>query len=280
MICLPPHSTHFLQPLDRSFFRPLITYFDQACKTFLSNHPGRAITKLQFGALLNKAWGKAASAENAMNGFRVCGLYPIDKQAIPDYAYTPAEVLDMTIQSAETVDEPCTSTPVRARVPLTEHAYILPSTSAQCRPEPVAMRRFDARRQEETETLAEYEQSLRTRYREAWPNATSEQKDLLLKRKSEEGLASPDMAQYLRLHAKDDDFSATVLKARHFADVAGAGRQKKVVRILETPTSDTHQVSMVNHPPPAGLDTLSGRIQTGHVQGFTASAKSHLYGKG
>lgn len=138
MICLPPHSTHFLQPLDRSFFRPLITYFDQACKTFLSNHPGRAITKLQFGALLYKAWEEAASAENAMNGFRVCGLYPIDKQAIPDYAYTPAEVSDMTIQSAETVDEPCTSTSVRARVPLTEHADILPSTSAQCRPEPVA----------------------------------------------------------------------------------------------------------------------------------------------
>jgi len=69
-----------------------------------------------------------------------------------------------------------------------------------------------------------------------------------LKRKFEEGLASPDMAQYLRLHAKDDDFSATVLKARHFADVAGTGRQKKVVRILETPTSDTHQVSIVNHP--------------------------------
>jgi len=112
-----------------------------------------------------------------------------------------------------------------------------------------AMRHFDARRQEETETLAEFEQSLRTLYREAWPNATSEQKDLVLKRKFEEDLASRDMAQYLRLHAKDDDFSATVLKARHFSDVAGTGRQKKVVRILETPASDTHQVSMVNHPP-------------------------------
>ena len=34
MVCLPPHTTHFLQPLDRSFFCQLKTYFDQACKSF------------------------------------------------------------------------------------------------------------------------------------------------------------------------------------------------------------------------------------------------------
>lgn len=141
MICLPPHTTHFIQPLDRSFFRPLKTYFDQACKTFQSNHPGRAITKLQFGTLLSKAWGKAASAENAMNGFRVCGLYPIDRQAIPDYAFAPAEVSETTIQSgvAESVD---TSTPVRAPESSstehadTHHADAHPSTPAQSEPVP------------------------------------------------------------------------------------------------------------------------------------------------
>lgn len=141
MICLPPHTTHFIQPLDRSFFRPLKTYFDQACKTFQSNHPGRAITKLQFGTLLSKAWGKAASAENAMNGFRVCGLYPIDRQAIPDYAFAPAEVSETTIQSgvAESVD---TSTPVRAPESSstehadTHHADTHPSTPAQSEPVP------------------------------------------------------------------------------------------------------------------------------------------------
>jgi len=36
-----------------------------------------------------------------------------------------------------------------------------------------AKRRFEARRQADFETIAEYEQALRTLYREAWPGATT-----------------------------------------------------------------------------------------------------------
>ena len=63
LICLPPHTTHYLQPLDRSFFKPLKVYYDQACRSFISNHPGRSIKKLQFSTLLSQAWGKAATIE-------------------------------------------------------------------------------------------------------------------------------------------------------------------------------------------------------------------------
>ena len=35
-----------------------------------------------------------------------------------------------------------------------------------------AMRRFDSRRQEDSETIPDFEQALRTLYREAWPTAT------------------------------------------------------------------------------------------------------------
>ena len=30
MLCLPPHTTHQIQPLDRTLFKPLQTYYDQA----------------------------------------------------------------------------------------------------------------------------------------------------------------------------------------------------------------------------------------------------------
>src|SRR5258708_32188803 len=83
MICLPPHTTHFLQPLDRAFFRPLKVHYDNACRTYLSNYPGRQITKYQFGSLLNEAWGKAATTGTASNGFRACGIYPPNRNAIP-----------------------------------------------------------------------------------------------------------------------------------------------------------------------------------------------------
>jgi len=101
-----------------------------------------------------------------------------------------------------------------------------------------AMRKFDSRKQLDGETVAEYEQALRTLYREAWPKADEESKDSALKRNFEEGLSSPDMMQFLRLHARTDDFLQTVAKARRFAEAQEAARPKKAVRIVESIDKD------------------------------------------
>lgn len=45
VVCLPSHTTHWLQPLDRSFFKPLKTYWNSACNQWIRNHPGRRITR-------------------------------------------------------------------------------------------------------------------------------------------------------------------------------------------------------------------------------------------
>ena len=54
----------------------------------LSCH-GRTINKLQFGTLPDETWRKTASAENAINGFRACSLYPVNRQEYAEYAYAP-----------------------------------------------------------------------------------------------------------------------------------------------------------------------------------------------
>lgn len=97
MLCLPPHTTHFLQPLDRSFFRALKAYYDTACRAFVRNHPGRQIGKLQFGELLNEAWGRAASVSTAVGGFRATGLYPVNRASVPDYAFLPSAVSEIPV---------------------------------------------------------------------------------------------------------------------------------------------------------------------------------------
>ena len=81
-----------------------------------------------------------------------------------------------------------------------------------------AMRRFDSIRQDESETIPDFEQALRALHREAWPNATPEQRDAALKRRFEDGLALSEMVHFLRLHDRDLEFHATVVKARQFAD--------------------------------------------------------------
>jgi len=97
-----------------------------------------------------------------------------------------------------------------------------------------AVRRFDSHRQEENETIPDFEQALHTLHREAWPAAAPEKRDAALKRRFEDGLISTEMIQFLCLHARDLDFHATVIKARQFADATGQSRTKKRVNFIDT----------------------------------------------
>ncbi|KAJ8945474.1 hypothetical protein NQ314_009226, partial [Rhamnusium bicolor] len=100
LFCLPSHSTHWLQPLDRSFFKPLKTYWSQTCQNWVHNNPGRKLGRLQFASLLNADWCKAATIQNGTSGFRTCGIYPFNPEQIPDYAF----VLDKVAQVQENLN--------------------------------------------------------------------------------------------------------------------------------------------------------------------------------
>lgn len=91
LLCLPPHTTHYLQPLDRAFFKSLKSFYYQACREWMQSHPGRKLGRLQFGELLTKSWGKSATAGNAMSGFRSTGIFPWNPDSVPDHAYTVAD---------------------------------------------------------------------------------------------------------------------------------------------------------------------------------------------
>ena len=57
-----------------------------------------------------------------------------------------------------------------------------------------AMRRFDSRRQQDNESLQEFEQPVRLLHRKAWPTKTPEQRDSELKRRFEDGLSNMEMS--------------------------------------------------------------------------------------
>lgn len=92
LLCLPSHTTHYLQPLDRSFFKSLKSNYYAACNNFLKTNPSRKLTRLQFGKLLGYAWGKSATVENGLSAFRATGISPFNQDAIPDYAYVEIDI--------------------------------------------------------------------------------------------------------------------------------------------------------------------------------------------
>ncbi|CAM1330499.1 Uncharacterised protein r2_g3954 [Pycnogonum litorale] len=94
MLSLPPHTTHRIQPLDRSFFKPLNTYYNQAVETWLRTNPGRAVSVYQISELLGKAYGRAATIATSVNGYAKCGLWPVDRYVFDESEFAPATVTD------------------------------------------------------------------------------------------------------------------------------------------------------------------------------------------
>ena len=80
----PPHSTHRLQPLDVSLFRPLATYYSQALDAHTRQSLGLScISKRDFFKIFYPAFDKAFTEDNIRSGWRKTGIEPWD----------PAEVL-------------------------------------------------------------------------------------------------------------------------------------------------------------------------------------------
>jgi len=125
-----------------------------------------------------------------------------------------------------------------------------------------AMRKFEIRRQSDSESLVEFEQALRILHKEAWPSATASERDAPLKRRFEDGVASTELLQYLCLHHRDLNFAQTVEKARIFHATTDTSKSKsKAVRFLndtecvEVLASEKDLLPVMNH-----LKSIEGRL--------------------
>ena len=84
-VITPPHTTHEVQPLDVGVFKPLQTYYDQDIEKWLRADPGRGITTFCISQLrglrisARASYIKAATMVNAVNGFRMAGIWHCDR---------------------------------------------------------------------------------------------------------------------------------------------------------------------------------------------------------
>ena len=82
VFCLPPHSTHKTQPLDKGVFSPLKRAWREECHSYILANPGKVVTCFQFSFLFGCAWMKAMTPLNTVAGFKVTGVYPTDRYRI------------------------------------------------------------------------------------------------------------------------------------------------------------------------------------------------------
>ena len=86
---LPAHTSHWLQPCDRTLFKPFKDAYNNYCQELMNAFPGTVISHSNFCGLLAKAWEKAITTANAQSGFRACGIFPFNPEQIPEEAYLP-----------------------------------------------------------------------------------------------------------------------------------------------------------------------------------------------
>ncbi|XP_055528078.1 uncharacterized protein LOC129720616 [Wyeomyia smithii] len=89
LVSLFPNATHVMQPLDVSFFAPLKNAWQEVVKQWRFENDGAMISRANFAPLLEKAIDSLENKDTTLtNGFRKCGLYPFDADAI-DYKSFP-----------------------------------------------------------------------------------------------------------------------------------------------------------------------------------------------
>ena len=91
IFCLPPHTTHVAQPLDVSFFGPLKQHWAKVCNDYISDNPGRVVTKFQFSSLFNAACFQTIIPTTIISGFQKVGVCPFNAGAIKDVDNVPDE---------------------------------------------------------------------------------------------------------------------------------------------------------------------------------------------
>lgn len=102
VVCLPPHCSHKLQPLDVAFMGPFNTYYVQSIERFLRNNPGRVVTQYQVSRLLGEAFLKAAMPAIAINGFKKCGIVPLNRDVFTESDFVAAETTEISVVPLDT----------------------------------------------------------------------------------------------------------------------------------------------------------------------------------
>lgn len=94
MLTFPPHCTHKLQPLDRTFFKSFKSGYNTAADNWMASNPGKRISFFDIAEIFSVAYNRSASVEKAVNGFSTCGLWPLNEDIFCDEDFAPSELTD------------------------------------------------------------------------------------------------------------------------------------------------------------------------------------------
>ena len=97
LLTIPPHTSHRLEPLDRSMFEPLKSQYNQAMDEWMRSNPGKMVTIYNIPALVNKAYLAAFTPSNMQAELKSTDIYPFCRGIFYESAFAPSELTNFLI---------------------------------------------------------------------------------------------------------------------------------------------------------------------------------------
>jgi hypothetical protein len=82
IISLPSHTSHALQPLDVSCFKPFKSAFRQIRDSWTLLNKGKKVEKSDLCEWTSQALEKSLTPKNIKSGFKKTGIWPLDDKAV------------------------------------------------------------------------------------------------------------------------------------------------------------------------------------------------------
>jgi hypothetical protein len=82
LFTLPSHTSHALQPLDVSVFKPFKTFFREYRDFWTSRNPNQAVSKQTLAHWVSLGLGRDLTPQNIKSGFKNIGIFPFDETAL------------------------------------------------------------------------------------------------------------------------------------------------------------------------------------------------------
>jgi hypothetical protein len=81
IVSITQHSSHRLQPLEVTFFRPLKKANHRKCDIFMKVKAKRIIRPDDFAVFFDNAYSSVATIAKCLSGFKAAGIYPLPQCA-------------------------------------------------------------------------------------------------------------------------------------------------------------------------------------------------------
>ena len=104
LLSIPPHTSHRLQPLDKSVFGPFKHAYNIAMDSWIRSNPGKTVSIYNIPQLVAEAQLNAMVPRNILSGFQCTGNWPYNPNVFTDLDFAPSNITDRMMAQVDSSD--------------------------------------------------------------------------------------------------------------------------------------------------------------------------------